>query len=105
MIDTEKIKETLGKPRVELVSRALIENAASALEFGIKEGKPEKSYMKLGEYRPFLAAMMRHILKILDEEGIDEKSGLSHIAHIAANASIICEMNARGLPLIRKEKK
>ena len=38
-------------------------------------------------------AMMRHMLKYLDDpDGVDEESGIKHLHHLACNVAFLCEM-------------
>ena len=38
-------------------------------------------------------ATFRHFLRYLDDpNGVDDESGLSHLAHLATNVAFLCEM-------------
>lgn len=45
--------------------------------------------------RRYLDAMIRHLLKHLQDEAMDPESGLSHLSHMAWNALCILELERR----------
>ena len=47
------------------------------------------------EKERYMDAAFRHFLSYLDDPtGVDEESGLSHLAHLATNVAFLCEMEA-----------
>lgn len=45
--------------------------------------------------RRYLDAMLRHLLRHLQGEQLDDESGLRHLSHMAWNALVILEMELR----------
>ena len=85
-------KHDAGKPRLTLVPMQIIWDVAAVREFGTaKYGSPDN--WKLVEVERYRDAAFRHFLKYLaDPDGVDEESGLSHLAHLACNVAFLCEM-------------
>ena len=48
---------------------------------------------KTVEIERYRAAAFRHFMAYLDDPaGVDDESGLTHLAHLACNVSFLCEM-------------
>ena len=94
--NNQQAKADAGKPRLTLVPRKVIWAIARVREYGCKK-YPEGGVdnWKQVEKERYRDAMMRHILQYLDDpDGVDEESGLSHLAHLATNVAFLCEMEA-----------
>lgn len=90
--ERQEAKRDAGKPRLTLVPMQIVWDVAAVREFGTaKYGSPDN--WKLVEIQRYRDAAFRHFLKYLaDPEGVDEESGLSHLAHLACNVAFLCEM-------------
>lgn len=44
----------------------------------------------------YISAMMRHLLYFMEGIDLDDESGWSHLAHIAANCNILMDAKAHG---------
>ena len=85
-------KADLGKPRLTLVPRQIIWDIARVREYGnAKYGSPDN--WKEVEKERYRDAAFRHFMAYLDDpQGVDEESGISHLAHLACNIAFLCEM-------------
>ena len=92
----QTIKADAGKPRLSLVPTDIINQIARVREYGINKypnGGPNNwKKVELDRYRD---ATYRHLLAyIADPKGVDEESGLPHLAHLACNVAFLCELEA-----------
>lgn len=79
-------KESEGKPDWTIFPFAEAEEVLKVFEYGtIKYGAPF-TYRKGIPIDELLAAIFRHTIHIQNGNLLDDESGLSHFAHIAANA-------------------
>lgn len=90
----QTIKADAGKPRLSLVPTEIINQIARVREYGINKypnGGPNNwKKVELDRYRD---AAYRHLLAyIADPKGVDEESGLPHLAHLACNVAFLCEL-------------
>lgn len=90
----QTIKADAGKPRLSLVPTEIINQIARVREYGINKypnGGPNNwKKVELDRYRD---AAYRHLLAyITDPKGVDEESGLPHLAHLACNVAFLCEL-------------
>lgn len=77
-----------GKPKWSLVDFKALEGLVRVLEFGsAKYG--DYNYKKGFPRKEIMDSLLRHIFAILNGEEIDPESGLSHVAHIQANAMFL----------------
>lgn len=68
-----------------------LEGLARVYEFGAK--KYARDNWKRGlSYLTLVASLMRHLLKFIGGENLDEESKLPHVSHILWNAQILAEM-------------
>jgi len=68
-----------------------LEGLARVYEFGAK--KYARDNWKRGlSYMTLIASLMRHLLKFISGENLDEESKLPHVSHILWNAQILSEM-------------
>ena len=89
-------KRDAGKPKLTLVPHQIIYDIARVREYGNgKYGDPEN--WKTVEIERYRDAAFRHLLKYLnDPKGVDDESGLTHLAHLACNVAFLCEMEKEG---------
>lgn len=92
----QTIKADAGKPRLSLVPTEIINQIARVREYGINKypnGGPNNwKKVEIDRYRD---AAYRHLLAyIADPKGVDEESGLPHLAHLACNVAFLCELEA-----------
>ena len=97
----QTIKADAGKPRLSLVPTEIINQIARVREYGINKypsGGPNNwKKVELDRYRD---AAYRHLLAyIANPKGVDEESGLPHLAHLACNVAFLCELEK-----LQKEK-
>lgn len=83
-----------GKPRISLVPTGIIWAIARVREYGLKK-YPEtgrEGWKTLSRER-IRDAMLRHCLRYIeDPDGVDEESGLTHLAHLATNVAFLIDM-------------
>lgn len=93
-MNKQEAKADAGKLRPTLVPRKMIWAIAAIREYGNRkypEGGPDN--WKMVEPERYRDAMMRHMLKYLDDPyGADEESGLPHLWHLACNVAFLCEL-------------
>ena len=92
----QTIKADAGKPRLSLVPTEIINQIARVREYGINKypnGGPNNwKKVEIDRYRD---AAYRHLLAyIANPKGVDEESGLPHLAHLACNVAFLCELEA-----------
>ena len=92
VLNKQEAKADAGKSQLTLVPRRILFDIARVREYGTKKyGDPENwRQVEIQRYRD---AAFRHFLAYLDDpEGVDEESGLPHLAHLACNVAFLCEM-------------
>lgn len=90
--EDQKWKADYGKPRITLVPRKIIWDIAEVREYGTKKYLDPDNWKKVDASR-YRDALMRHILKYLDDpESVDEESGIKHLKHAACNIAFLCEL-------------
>jgi len=91
-VPDQDIKADAGKPQLTLVPTQIIEDIAYIRMYGIKKYGKKESWRSVSKER-YRDAMFRHMLKYLnDPQGVDEESGLPHLAHLACNVAFLCEL-------------
>ena len=90
----QTIKADAGKPRLSLVPTEIINQIARVREYGMNKypnGGPNNwKKVEIDRYRD---AAYRHLLAyIANPKGVDEESGLPHLAHLACNVAFLCEL-------------
>ncbi len=89
------VKHDGGKPELDLVSSAFLNELSQVLMFGAK--KYGRWNWKRGfESHRLISATLRHLNKYNSGEDVDEESGLSHLAHAAANLMFMIDLNKHG---------
>lgn len=96
MTTTVGLKFDDGKPRPDLLSPHFELEVAKVLAEGAKTYGADN--WKLVEYQRYVAATGRHWLAYRSGEKLDPKSGLSHLAHMAANLSFLFEKDRNATP-------
>ena len=83
------VKADGEKPDMSLIPPAALELTAAVLTYGARKYAPDN--WKKVEGRRYIAALLRHVCREMrDPGGVDEETGLPHVAHIGANAAILC---------------
>ena len=88
----QKIKSDAGKPKLTLVPRQILTDVARVREYGLAKYGDSESWksVEIDRYRD---AAFRHLIAYLDDpKGVDEESGLTHLAHLACNIAFLCEL-------------
>lgn len=93
-MNNQKVKADKGKPRITLVPRQIVYDIARVREYGVqKYAEGGIDNWKQVEIERYKDALCRHLLAYLDDpDGVDEESGLPHLAHLATNVAFLCEM-------------
>jgi hypothetical protein len=87
-------KADAGKPRLSLVPPELIWQVAAVREYGCSK-YPEGGKDNWRDVEPerYVEALFRHTLRTVEEwDGLDDESGLYHLAHVATNAAFLLQM-------------
>jgi len=97
-LSEQAVKADAGKPKLSLVPMQILYDIARVREYGVaKYGDPEN--WRNVEAKRYIDALLRHTVAFArDPEGLDEESGLTHLAHVACNVAFLCE-------LLKKEDK
>lgn len=83
-----------GKPQLTLVPRQIIFDIAKVREYGVKKYKDPDNWRRVSVDR-YRDAAFRHFMAYLDDPyGVDEESGLPHLAHLACNIAFLCELQS-----------
>lgn len=90
----QSVKADAGKPRISLVPMQILFDIARIREYGnakYPDGGPDN--WKQVEPERYREAALRHMLRYIDDpQGLDEESGLPHLAHLACNIAFLCEL-------------
>ena len=93
----DKNKADFGKAPISLVPTRIIWEIAKVRDYGVNIKYPEtgRDGWKEIDIERIRDAMLRHCLRYIeDPHGVDEESGLSHLAHLATNVAFLCEMES-----------
>lgn len=95
-MSNQDAKADAGKPQLTLVPRQIIFDIAKVREYGtIKYHDPDN--WKVVSPERYRDAAFRHFMAYLENpKGVDEESGLPHLAHLACNIAFLCEMENGG---------
>ena len=91
----DKNKADHGKEPISLVPTRIIWEIAKVRDYGVNVKYPEtgRDGWREIDIERIRDAMLRHCLRYIeDPKGVDEESGLSHLAHLATNVAFLCEM-------------
>lgn len=92
-MNDQEAKKDAGKPRLSLVPRKIIWDIADVREFAIRTKYKDPDNWKRVEIERYRDAAYRHFMKYLDDPGgLDDESGLPHLAHLACNIAFLCEL-------------
>lgn len=93
----QEAKADAGKPKLTLVPRKMLPMIARVREYGTEKYGNSENWRKV-EIQRYRDAAFRHFLAYLDDpQGVDEESGLPHLAHLACNIAFLCEMEGEKL--------
>lgn len=90
-----------GKSRVQDLDPLFLLEMGDVMTQGLtkypndSDGMP--NWWKGGDYRGFVASVLRHALRLAAGEDFDTESGQSHAAHIAVDASFVRSWQRRGV--------
>jgi hypothetical protein len=84
------------KAPLHLIPPAGNEEQAKALALGAKKYGERNWLAAQVEINTYLAAMKRHIDKVIDGEDIDPESGAHHLGHVMAGCSIVLDACRHG---------
>ena len=91
-MNKQEAKADAGKPRLTLVPRQIIFGIAKVREYGVEKYHEPENWRRV-EIERYRDAAFRHFMAYLDDpHGVDEESGLPHLAHLACNIAFLCEM-------------
>lgn len=95
-MSNQEAKADNGKPKLTLVPRQIIWDIAEIREYGNRKYHDPNNW-KTVEIERYRDAAFRHFMAYLDDpKGVDEESGLLHLAHLACNIAFLCELEKRG---------
>lgn len=93
-MNDQNAKADAGKLKLSLVPRQIIKDIAAVRMYGNQkypDGGPDN--WKQVEIERYRDAAFRHFIAYLDDPcGVDEESGLPHLAHLATNIAFLCEL-------------
>lgn len=91
-LNKQQAKADAGKPQLTLVPRKILFDIARVREYGTKKYGDPENWKQVDKQR-YKDAAFRHFCAYLDDpQGVDEESGLPHLAHLACNIAFLCEM-------------
>ena len=95
MQNKQQAKADAGKPKLTLVPRQILFDIARVREYGTKKYGDPENWRQVDRQR-YRDAAFRHFCAYLDDpNGLDEESGLPHLAHLACNIAFLCELERR----------
>lgn len=87
----------IQKPQLHLIPPAANEEMAKALALGARK-YGERNWLKNRvAMTTYLAAMKRHIDRIIDGEDIDPESDAHHLGHVMAGCAIVLDARRHGM--------
>ena len=92
VLNKQEAKADAGKSQLTLVPRQILFDIARVREYGTKKYGDPENWRQVDRQR-YRDAAFRHFCAYLDDpQGVDEESGLPHLAHLACNIAFLCEM-------------
>ena len=88
-------KHDADKPRFDLLLPKFLGEMAQVLTLGARKYGDE-NWKACDSPKRYLAALYRHLNAYHQGEGVDEESGVSHLAHVAVNAMFLGYFSALG---------
>lgn len=86
-------KADTGKPRISLVPPEILNQVAKVMMYGEEKYGAEHSWRDRATKQQYVDAFARHAAAFwADPDGVDDESGLPHIAHVASNVAFLCEL-------------
>lgn len=79
------LKFDQGKPRMELLPMAALQEVSKVLTFGASK-YADNNWRGGINYSRIYGALLRHLTAFVEGEEKDPETGLSHIAHLACNS-------------------
>lgn len=80
------------KDQLQLLPPEFLRKTANVLKLGAdKYGVYNWRHSDGIKAMTYVGAIMRHLMQFVDGEDVDEESGISHIAHIAATCAIMLD--------------
>lgn len=80
------------KDQLQLLPPQFLRDTAFVLNLGAKKyGKYNWRYSDSIKAMTYVGAIMRHLMQFVDGEDVDEESGKSHLAHIAATCAVLLD--------------
>lgn len=89
-------KNDEGKLRYDLLDPEFEEQVVKALTYGAKEYGPNNWQNLEDPINRYYAALRRHLAAWRKGEKVDPKSGLNHLAHVAANVMFLLHFECPG---------
>ena len=84
----QRVKTDAGKRRLELIPTSLYESLGDVLTSGA-EKYGDWTWTRVSADR-YVGALLRHLCRYMDDpDGLDDESGLPHIAHVLCNAMFL----------------
>lgn len=94
LVDEGSSKDDSGKPPISLIPREALEECAHALAYGAE--KYSRHGFRAGlRYSRLADAALRHIIKFMDGQDIDDESGKSHLGHALASLAMLAYMSSK----------
>jgi hypothetical protein len=87
----------IQKPQLHLIPPAANEEMAKALALGAEKYGTFNWRRNRVAMTTYLAAMKRHIDRIIDGEDIDPESGAHHLGHVMAGCAIVLDARRHGM--------
>ena len=95
VLNKQEAKADAGKSQLTLVPRQILFDIARVREYGTKKYGDPENWRQVDRQR-YRDAAFRHFCAYLDDpNGLDEESGLPHLAHLACNIAFLCELERR----------
>jgi hypothetical protein len=89
-------KDIAGSKKPQLALIPLQDDVAAVYELGARKYGPFNwRYTPIGLHA-YLNAILRHTQAVINGEDIDQESGKSHLAHVAATAMIVLDAKSVG---------
>jgi hypothetical protein len=85
------LKDTHGKPKLELLKKRPLEAVAKVREFGINKYQNDQDW-QFNSVECYLGAALRHIYSHLDGDEYDLESGMPHLAHSMTDLMLAIEL-------------
>lgn len=88
MSEQGAVRKDDGKPQMYLLCPVALEGVSAVLTMGSKKYSPG-NWTKGMLWSRCISSLLRHLLKFMAGEDLDEDSGLPHIDHVLCNAMFL----------------